>query len=70
MWLVEGWVGWKTDLLTSHGNSVESTNGDELIEVLAETGAEFQSDEENQVEDHGIFATVTIREDSEDQSAN
>lgn len=63
-------VGWRSDLLTSHSNSIESTDGDELIEGLAETGAEFQSDEENQVNDHGIFATVTIGEDTEDQGAD
>lgn len=60
----------KTHMPTSHCDSVKGANGDELIQRLAETRPKFQSDEEEQVNDHGPFSTVPICENAEDQGAD
>lgn len=46
--------------LTSHGDSIEGTHGEELMQVLRESSCELKDDEKTETGYHRPFSSVTI----------
>ena len=51
---------------TTHGYAEERADSEELLECLDEAGTQLDEGDDEEVGDEGPFATVTVRDDTED----
>lgn len=54
---------------TAHGDTEQSTNGEEGGEILCERGSERQTSTTEQIDDQGPFTSVSIAHETEDDGA-
>lgn len=54
---------------TTHGNTEEGSDGQELLECVAETRGELEYANEDQVAHESPLSTVSVSDDTEDKSA-
>jgi len=64
-WTVLDGSGSSIAVKTSHGNSIDSPDCQKLLVGLAEAGTKLKNNKEDQVDDVGPFATVSISGDTE-----
>ena len=50
----------------AHADAEEGADGEELLECLDEAGTQLDEGDDEEVGDEGPFATVTVRDDTED----
>ena len=55
---------------TSHADAEETSDGEELLEGLDEAGAEGEDGDEEEIADQGPLAAISIRDETEDDSAH
>lgn len=55
---------------STHSDSIECTNRQELTQILAETGSQLEDDEKNQVSDHRPLPTIAVADYAEDERAD